>query len=106
MIENTRRVLGERRLRTLRDLGAAAAEAKSTEEACAHRGGVLAGNRADVPFALFYLLEPRRAAARWSRRWRSARDAASPSIDPRGVDATGWPLASACCTRQIQIVTT
>ena len=37
VIENTRRVLGERRLRTLRDLGASLAEAKSAEEACRHR---------------------------------------------------------------------
>ena len=58
VIENTVRVLGERRLRTLRDLGASLAEATSAEEACNVAAGVLAENRADVPFALFYLIDP------------------------------------------------
>src|SRR5436190_312227 len=55
--ETTRRVLEERRLKTLRDLGAAAAEAKTAEEACAIATAVLGGNPYDLPFALLYLLD-------------------------------------------------
>lgn len=52
------KVLGERRLRTLRALGAVSPEVRSTEEACAAAVRVLAENTHDVPFALVYLLEP------------------------------------------------
>jgi PAS domain S-box-containing protein len=55
--ETTGRVLGERRLRTLRELGElAAAEAATVTDACAAALRVLARNRADVPYALAYVL--------------------------------------------------
>ena len=106
VIENTRRVLGERRLRALRDLGAAAVGAKSTEETCELAAEILARHRADVPFALLYLLDADGAAASLVATVGLERGTpASPeSFDPGGIDATGWPLAAVCCTRQIQIV--
>ena len=55
--ETTARVLGERRLRTLRDLGAQASRAKSADEACVMSMRTLADNPSDVPFALLYLLD-------------------------------------------------
>ncbi|MDQ6735038.1 MAG: ATP-binding protein, partial [Nitrospirota bacterium] len=55
--ETTARVLGERRLRTLRDLGAQASLAKSADDACVMSMRTLAENPADVPFALLYLLD-------------------------------------------------
>ncbi len=54
--ETTAKVIGERRLRTLRDLGAQAPNSTSAEEACRIAGEVLAVNALDVPFALFYLI--------------------------------------------------
>ena len=62
--ETTPQVVGERRLRTLRDLGVRAPAARSTEQACAISAEVLASNRLDVPFALFYLLDERAEQAR------------------------------------------
>ncbi|MDQ2791983.1 MAG: SpoIIE family protein phosphatase [Actinomycetota bacterium] len=57
--ETTTRVLGERRLGTLHALGElSAVETTSLEQACATAMKVLAGNRADIPFALVYLLAP------------------------------------------------
>jgi signal transduction histidine kinase len=53
--ETTRRVLGERRLRTLRDLAAAPAEARTIADACRLSAAVLAANPQDIPFALIYL---------------------------------------------------
>src|SRR5690606_16668596 len=53
--ETTQRVLGERRLRVLRDLGAAAAVVKTAEQACTVAAEVLATDPADLPFALLYL---------------------------------------------------
>ncbi|MCL4295508.1 MAG: GAF domain-containing protein [Anaerolineae bacterium] len=55
--ETTQRVLGERRLRTLRELGARASEGKTATEAGQIAAEILALNPADVPFALLYLLE-------------------------------------------------
>jgi PAS domain S-box-containing protein len=56
--EDTERTIGERRLRTLRELAARTTdEAKSVEEACQTSARLLAGNPKDVPFALLYLLD-------------------------------------------------
>src|SRR6266568_1564844 len=62
--ETTDRVLGERRLRALRDLAAAGGDARSADEVCASAAAVLASNPADMPFALLYLLEGDGAGAR------------------------------------------
>jgi PAS domain S-box-containing protein len=56
--ETTKRVLSERRLRTLRDLGAQLSLAKSTEEACRMTMATLTRNPTDAPFASLYLLSP------------------------------------------------
>lgn len=62
--ETTRRVIGERRLRTIRDLGAALGG--QTEEAAAllMAGAALGRAAADLPFALLYLVDDARASAR------------------------------------------
>ena len=56
--ETTERVVGERRLRTLRDLGARAGQAHSVGEACELATAILGQNSADLPWAALYLLEP------------------------------------------------
>ncbi len=55
--ETTERVIGERRLQTLRDLASRASEARSAEEACEIAALLLGSNDADIPFALIYLLD-------------------------------------------------
>jgi PAS domain S-box-containing protein len=56
--EDTERVLGERRLRMLHDLGKRSlAEAKTAELACQAAAATLAENPHDIPFALIYLLD-------------------------------------------------
>ena len=56
--DTTERVLGERRLRALRELGeVSGASAGSAEAACRASVDVLARHRTDVPFALAYLRE-------------------------------------------------
>jgi len=78
--ETTVKVQGERRLKLLRDLAAAPAEARKVSEACALSAEVLAGNPADIPFALVYLFED-----------RGARLAASASVRAEDVGCD-WPL--------------
>lgn len=56
--EDTERTIGERRLRTLRELAARTIEeAKSATEACQNAAFTLENNPQDVPFALVYLLD-------------------------------------------------
>ena len=52
--ETTGRVVGERRLRTLRDLGTRLGDAKSVGDVFQLASMVLAENTHDVPFAFFY----------------------------------------------------
>ncbi|RVU17215.1 ATP-binding protein [Methylobacterium oryzihabitans] len=55
--EETERVIGERRLEVLRDLGAGMAAARTVREVGAVAQGCLAGGSRDLPFALAYLAE-------------------------------------------------
>ncbi|NTX36572.1 response regulator [Myxococcus sp. CA033] len=56
LTETTGRVLGERRLRTLRDLAARAGTVKHEGDVWREAARALAGNAFDVPFALLYRL--------------------------------------------------
>lgn len=53
--DTTDRVIGERRLRTLRELVAPSMEAKEIDEVCKIAAEVMNDNRHDWPFALFYV---------------------------------------------------
>ncbi|HWS68733.1 MAG TPA: histidine kinase dimerization/phospho-acceptor domain-containing protein, partial [Steroidobacteraceae bacterium] len=55
--ETTERVLGERRLRILRELAAQTGESKSVQAACEAFARVLGGGNPDLPFAILYLLD-------------------------------------------------
>jgi hypothetical protein len=54
--ETTARVLGERRLRILRELAERTADAKSVEAACEIFAGVLGNGNPDIPLAALYLI--------------------------------------------------
>jgi signal transduction histidine kinase/DNA-binding response OmpR family regulator len=99
--ETTERVLGERRLRSLRDLSARTAEVKSAEEACETAVAALADNAADLPFALLYLID---ADGRNAHLAGAAGLAPGTAAAPRVVDLAAvargeadgglpWPLA-------------
>jgi signal transduction histidine kinase len=62
--ETTDYVVGERRLRTLRELGSGVLLAGSASDAAEAAVQTLAANRADVPFALLYLLDRDARSAR------------------------------------------
>jgi signal transduction histidine kinase/DNA-binding response OmpR family regulator len=70
--EDTRRVIGERQLATLRELAARIGNARTWQEACTLGAQALATNTQDLPFALLYVegalagasgFDPARAAA-------------------------------------------
>jgi signal transduction histidine kinase len=56
--DDTRRIIGERQLGLLRELGSRTAEARSVEEACRLAALGLETNPRDLPFAMIYLLDP------------------------------------------------
>lgn len=55
--EETQRVIGERRLRLLREVGAAMAESRTASQVCKSAAQCLAKARGALPFGLIYLLE-------------------------------------------------
>jgi signal transduction histidine kinase/CheY-like chemotaxis protein len=57
VVETTERVIGERRLRTVRALAERVAEARTTDHACQIALQVLGSAPSDIPFALLYLLD-------------------------------------------------
>lgn len=59
--ELTQQMLAERRLTAVRAVAAGSAEAKTVDEACRAVARALAGHELDVPFALLYRLDGRRA---------------------------------------------
>ena len=106
--ETTERVLSERRLRTLRDLGSRSFETRSAEEACEISAQILQSNTADIPFALVYLLNPERTAAHLVAVSNFDRSSAAA---PQQIDLSGqspeanWPLAAVARTQQLEHIT-
>lgn len=103
--EDTDRVLSDRRLRTLRELAAKTAEAKTVEDACEISAKTLANNPYDVPFALLYLLDDTVARARLvSWAGLTARTPASPLEIEIPDSTSGWSLSSILAQGESQLV--
>jgi signal transduction histidine kinase len=79
--ETTERVLGARRLKTLRELAARTQKAPAAEAACVAAADVLAGNPADLPFSLLYLLD-----SDGKRAWL----AGAAGLEPEATDHPPW----------------
>ena len=79
--EDTERTIGERRLRTLRELAARTTdEARSVDDSCQRAAEILANNPHDLPFVLLYLLDGDGIQARLAgSTGLSAETAASPA---------------------------
>jgi signal transduction histidine kinase/DNA-binding response OmpR family regulator len=93
--EITEKVLAERRVVILRDLGARAADAKTAEEACRAAAAVIANHGKDLPFALLYLVDQDGKRARLAAAAGVAEgEALSPLTVPLDGD-TAWPLGEA-----------
>ncbi len=90
--EETDRVIGERRLNTLRSLSAELSQATTETEAISSIARVLAENQQDLPFALIYLFADRDQARLACRVGVPEGHAAAPErIDLAGENAV-WPL--------------
>jgi signal transduction histidine kinase/DNA-binding response OmpR family regulator len=95
--EISQRVVAERRVSILRDLGTEAAE-NNAEETCRVAARALASHGKDVPFALLYLIDPDGRQARLAgAAGIEPGKRASPSVvtlDPAST-GTAWSLATA-----------
>jgi PAS domain S-box-containing protein len=103
--EITEKVVGQRRITVLRDLGARTAEARTAQEACMISAAMLRPHIKDIPFALLYLADA---------SGTQARIAASCGVD-EGADirppvihlddsTSPWSFAMAHRTGQMQVV--
>ncbi|MCR6487983.1 SpoIIE family protein phosphatase [Amycolatopsis sp. OK19-0408] len=79
--DTTERVIGERRMATLRELGAQAGIARTVGEACELVAGVLGRAGADIPYAAIHVRDEERLTLA----------AVTPGGDSAG-HAPGWPL--------------
>ncbi len=106
--ETTRQVIGERRLRTLRDLaeGARAANAQTSEEVCRLASQTLSKNLYDIPFAAFYLFSENGKVARLAG---SSGVASKTPLIPELVrlddSAAYWPFASMLQRGETEVIT-
>lgn len=105
--ENTQRVIGERHLRILRDLGVRPSKAKAAEEACEIAAETLANNSADIPFALIYLLDTNGKQARLAGTAGIKPDTpASPRLISLTEDINEiWPIERVAHTGQAELLT-
>jgi formate hydrogenlyase transcriptional activator len=103
--DTTDRVVGERRLRTLRDLAARSMEAKEIDEACKVAAEVISENRYDWPFALFYVPDENHRRAKLVANVGLNPDQPAGPLEGEltEVDASApWPIAQAFQTNSIQ----
>jgi signal transduction histidine kinase len=96
--EITEQVYGNRQLRTLRELAAQSAPARTVEQACELAAATLATNAWDVPFAAFYLVDETGATARLAA---SAGLAPAAELD---LTADPWRVGEVAKTRGIAVI--
>ncbi|HEV2458563.1 MAG TPA: ATP-binding protein [Ktedonobacterales bacterium] len=110
--EISAKVVGERRVEVLRDLGARAAEAKTAEEACRIATETLSQHPKDLPFALLYLIDPDGKHARLAATAGVRQDSSfGPPLIALDTEPgmlldheQTWPLAEAMRTETMQVV--
>ncbi|MEU5754059.1 SpoIIE family protein phosphatase [Streptomyces sp. NPDC047829] len=91
--EDTERVIGERRMATLRDLGSDPSVVRTEQEWLAFANQQLNGNRRDLPFTLTYLLEDDGSAHLADATGLAGGHPAAPATLP--ADGSGvWPVAA------------
>jgi len=106
VIETTEKIIGERRLRTLRDLAATSKGAASETSVYTAAGTVLAANPQDIPFALIYHIDESGGRAHLSTvAGIHAGTAASPESVPLSEPgADPWSLHAVAESGQIAVL--
>ncbi|MET7451924.1 SpoIIE family protein phosphatase [Streptomyces sp. NPDC005574] len=92
--EETERVIGERRMATLRDLGSDPSVVRTEQEMLAFADRQLGGNLKDLPFTLTYLLQDDGSARLAGATGIPAGHPAAPRTLPTGGDDLVWPAGA------------
>jgi PAS domain S-box-containing protein len=105
--EETERAIGERRLRTLRELAARTTdEARTADDACRAAAEILGANPQDVPFALVYLIDAEARTARLAGcTGLTVGSSAAPTVVSLTAADDGWPLRWVIETGGVEVVT-
>ncbi len=102
--DDTRRVVGERQVSLLRELGAQTANARALSAVCVRAAQALATNPFDLPFALIYVAEqndPATFLLMGSSGAPVGHPVAPPSIDRA---AASWPLHDAVSGHVVRVI--
>ncbi len=102
--EITAKILGERRIMILRELGAQSAESKSAEGACANAARVLSRHTKDVPFALLYLFDSQGNTELAGASGVSGEDVSLLKVNNSSDSAEIWPAAKIKETENIEVI--
>src|ERR1041384_4609226 len=104
--EITDKIIGERRIVVLRDLGARVGDARTAEEACRIASETLTAHDKDIPFAMFYLIDSdgKRCHLAGSAGI-PVKDQVSPAmVDLHDEETNRWPFAAAWQMETMQVV--
>ena len=102
--EETDRVIGERRLNTLRSLSAELSQTTTEQEVMTSIARVLAENQRDMPFTLTYLFNQRRHAHLACRTGITAGHSAAPELINVTGENQAWPLSEMLKKRDFFLV--
>jgi PAS domain S-box-containing protein len=102
--EVSERVIGERRLRVLRDLATRETGVETVQEACDRFIAVLAEDPLDVPFACLYVLDATRERARLASVYGAIPERLRPAELIVADDTSPWPVALAIARDESQVV--
>ncbi len=104
--EITEKVVGERRVLALRDLGARVGDAKTVEQACEIAAQTLSAHDKDIPFVLLYLADSDRRQARLAAASGVTLDSdiAPAMIELDDASESGWPLAATIRSDTLQVI--
>ncbi len=100
--EDTERVIGERRMTTLRDLGSDPSVVRTEQEMLDFVGGQLARNPHDLPFTLTYLFQDDGGARLAATSGIPAGHPVAAGILPSGSE-TLWPTAAAARGESVEV---
>src|SRR5262249_29146843 len=105
--EISAKVVAERRVTALRDLGARVGQSTSVDEACTLAAQAFAAHEKEIPFALLYLIDIDRQGLRLASATgvETETDISPLTIDLRETATDGWPVAEAIRSGTTQIVT-
>lgn len=90
--EVTNTVLGQRRLKTIKDIADSTAQIHTVEQACLKASDVLHKNEKDIPFSLIYLLNSKGTEARLLGKTGKLSKELTPPVIHLNQQDTFWPL--------------